>query len=286
MPNELPVESAAASGGVPLPTVDSPQQESSGDADASRNGLSEQEAVSRSEFSKVVAQRQASKEKARQLTAEVEQLLARLRQVPSDEELRAFQEWKRRQQEAGIPPEQGPRDLQAIEQRLREPLRTRIEDLCGRKDVLEQRLADLVRDQELRIAAARANAINPEQVVTLLRQRVRVTETADGRFAPEFLDADGQPLFNGPDRVTDSQRFVDLFLSASENANLVRPTVKPGSGARQAGGLATHVDSLPRSKGEFLSLPPDERLAAANRMTRQQRDAILGRGSADDGAYL
>jgi hypothetical protein len=46
------------------------------------------------------------------------------------------------------------------------------------------------------------------------------------------------------------------------------------------------LDFMPRSKAEFLSLPSDQRLAVANRMTRQQRDAILGRSGSDGGGYL
>jgi hypothetical protein len=289
MPEQITGSTAATPGGAsqdPRPAVDPAQQGSSGGADAPRNALGDQETVSRAEFDKVVRQRQAAKEKVRQLTTEVEQLLARLREAPNDEELRAFQDWKGLQQQAGMPPDQQVHDMQAIAQRIREPLKARIEDLHGRKDALERRLADLLRDQELRVAAVRANAINPEQVIALLRDRVRMTESADGRFVPEFVDRDGQPLFDGPQHVNDAQRFVDLFLAMPENANLVRSTVTPGSGAKQAGGPATYMDSIPRSKAEFLSLPPEERLAVANRMTRQQRDAILGRGSAEDGGYL
>ncbi len=285
-PSSKPVAGPGEASEQPRPTVDSTQQESSGGADAPQNPLGDQGTVSRAEFNKVVSQRQAAKEKVRQLAAEAEELLARLREMPGDEELRAFQDWKTLQQEAGVPPAQQGQDLQAIAHRVRQPLKARIEGLHRRKDALERRLMDLLRDQELRLAAARADAINPEQVIALLRDRVRMIETDDGRFVAEFVDADGQPVFDGPQRVADTDRFVDLFLSQPENANLVRPTVTPGSGAKQAGGLAVNMDSMPRTKAEFLSLPPDERLSVANRMTRQQRDAILGRDSSDDGGYL
>lgn len=41
---------------------------------------------------------------------------------------------------------------------------------------------------------------------------------------------------------------------------------------------------LPRTLAEFNALSPDQRLAAAFRMTPRQRDAILGRGAPADQA--
>ncbi|HUS92092.1 MAG TPA: hypothetical protein VM695_09595 [Phycisphaerae bacterium] len=255
-------------------------------ADAPQDPFGREEAVSRAEFNKVVAQRQATKERLRELTAEVERLLGRLGAVPSDDELNAFRRWQQLQADAGIGPDQQGRDLQAIAGSVRGPLTERIEELRGRKEALERRLTDLLRDQLLRVAAARADAINPEQVIALLRGRVRMTETADGQYAPQFLEAEGRPASDGAGPVTDAQQFVSVFLSRPENANLVRSTVVPGSGARQAGGAAATMDFIPRSRAEFLALPPEQRRAVAARMTRPQRDAVLGRGPAAGGGYL
>jgi len=292
MPDGFFLESAGVPGEAARPNAAPAQQGSHGGADASPEVLGEQannacgETVSRAEFDKVVAQRQAAKEKVRQLAAEAEQMLERLRQMPGEDERRAFQDWKRRQQEAGVSPDQQTQDIEAIERRLQQPLASQIEALRGRKDALERRLTDLLRNQELRVAAARANAINPEQVVALLRNGVQVVEVEEGRFVPRFSDSDGRPILDGDKPLADTTKFVERFLSMPENANLVRSTVTPGSGARQAGGMTTHMDPTPRSRAEFLALAPEQRLAVANRMTRQQRDAILGRGSADGGAYL
>ena len=286
MPHKTSDTPVAGPGTGPRQSVGSPQQELSGGADVPRNDIGAEETVSRAEFNKVVGQRQAAKEKARQLTAEVEQLLARLEAMPDEQELRAYQDWQKRQEAAGIPPDQQGQDMHAIAARVRRPLEEKVEALRSSRDALERRLRDLVRDQELRAAAARANAINPDQVVALLRDRVRLTETDEGQFVPELVDVNGGPVFDGPHRVTETRRFVELFLSLPENANLVRSMVVPGSGARQAGGTATNTDMMPRTKAEFLSLPADQRLALANRMTAQQRDALLGRGSAEGGGYL
>jgi hypothetical protein len=267
-------------------TVGPSQQGPPGGTDAPQNPQRAAETVPRVELDKVIAQRQTAKEKVRHLTEQVEQLRARLRAMPGEAELGAFQDWKARLREAGLPPDQQQHDIGSISRRLREPLEARMEALRGRKDALERQLTDLLRDQELRIAAARVNAINPEQVVALLRGRVRMVETPEGRFVPEFAEADGEPMMAGGERVADAQRFVGLFLAMPENANLVRSTVAPGSGARQAGGAATRTDPVPRTRAEFLALPPERRRQVAGRMTRQQRDALLGRGSPDGAGYL
>ena len=100
-------------------------------------------------------------------------------------------------------------------------------------------------------------------------------ETADGRFEPHFLDPDGQVALDGDKPVRDVQRFVEAFLALPENTNLIRSTVTPGSGARQAGGAMTHMEPIPRSKAEFMALPPTERLAVANRMTKGEIAALI-----------
>ena len=288
---DLFADASAGGPGVALP---------SGGADASQDALGEKaegfgghdpaepDVVSRAEFSKVVSQRQAAKEKVRQLTAQVDQLLARLGHMSEQQDRRALQDSKagRQSAEREKPADGQAADLQAIQEHLPAPVRSHVEALRGRKEMLEKRLADLLADQELRVAAARANAINPDQVVALLRGRVRMVETADGRYEAHFTAPDGQAAIDGGKPIRGARHFVDTFLALPENANLVRSTVIPGSGARQAGGVMTHMDPMPQSKAEFLALPPSQRLSVANRMTRQQRDSILGRSSADDGGYI
>ncbi len=287
---DLFADASAGEPGAALPAAGgSMRQEPSGGAEAPQDALGDPAqgpvrsdgpavgVISRAEFNKVVGQRQTAKEKVRQLTAQVDQLLARLSRPDEQDEGRTLPDSKADSQAT---------DLQAIEERLPDPVKAHIEDLRGRKETLENRLADLLADQELRVAAARARAINPDQVVALLRDRVRMIETATGRFEAHFLAHDGQAALDGDKPIRDAQRFVETFLAMPENTNLVRSTVTPGSGARQAGGAMTHMDPTPQSKAEFLALPPSQRLTVANRMTRQQRDSILGRGSADEGGYI
>ena len=244
------------------------------------------EVVSRTEFNKVVGQRQAAKDKVRHLTAEVEQLQARLGGQAGPGEGTPSPDSGGAGRAAGDasfaerPDELGDMD------RLPEPVRAHIRELSGRKETLEKRLADLLADRELRAAASRGQAINPDQVVALLRGRVRMIETTDGRFEARFADPGGQVALDGDKPFRDVRHFVDTFLARPENANLVRSTVLPGSGARQAGAAATAAVGVPLSKAECLALSPGQRLAAANRMTRRQRDGILGRNASDDGGYI
>jgi len=280
--------------------ADAPQNEPGAAAQgAGGRDAADADVVSRAEFSKVVGQRQAAKEKVRQLTAQVDQLLARLGRMAEQQDRRGLQDGKPARQPAEMaeiktPADSQAADLQAVQEHLPDPAKAQavpndrqVEALRGRKEMLEKRLADLLADQELRVAAARANAINPDQVVALLRGRVLMVETADGRYEANFTAPDGQAAFDGGSKpIRDARHFVDAFLALPENANLVRSTVIPGSGARQAGGVMTHMDPMPQSKAEFLALPPSQRLTVANRMTRQQRDSILGRSSADEGGYI
>lgn len=262
--------------------ADSPGADASnvepGPAGADGAETAETDVVSRGEFNKVVGQRQAAKEKVRQLTAQVSDLLARLGEGSDAADAADSPD---SEPPAAVEPCAGP-EVEG----LPEPVKTHIRELRGRKEALEHRLADLLTDRELRSAAVRAGAINPDQVVALLRSRVRMAEAPDGRFEARFADEAGQVAMDGETPIRDVRQFVESFLAMPENANLVRPTVLPGSGARQCGAAATPVDSMPLSKAEFLSLPPSQRLAVANRMSRRQRDSLLGRDRADGGGYI
>ena len=288
---------------MPATGADAPQDEPGAAAEgAGGRDVADTDVVSRAEFNKVVGQRQTAKEKVRQLTAQVDQLLSRLGRMTEQQASgpqgggldlqdgkpgRQSRQGSQGSADGETPADPQAADLQAVQEHLPDPVKAHVEALRGRKEMLEKRLADLLADQELRVAAARAHAINPDQVVALLRGRVRMIETADGRYEANFTEPDGQAAIDAGNKpIRDARHFVDAFLALPENANLVRSTVIPGSGARQTGGVMTHVDPMPQSKAEFLALPPSQRLNVANRMTRQQRDTILGRSSADEGGYI
>ena len=119
--------------------------------------------------------------------------------------------------------------------------------------------------------------MQPAQVVGLLRHRVQMEQQPDGTFVPVFRDSNGQAQYDGTgQRVTDADTFVRFYLGQPENANLVRSTAQPGSGARPPGGPAQPSgDSQPKTLEEFLLLPEDQRMEIAAKMPAEQRDKFL-----------
>ena len=149
----------------------------------------------------------------------------------------------------------------------------------------ERQLAALLRDQRLREAALTAGAVNPDQVVALLRQHVRMVEQDDGQFAPRFLDDRGAAAFDEAGRPVDAAGFVRAYLSRPENANLVRAGSLGGSGARLSG-TPGGPDGLPVTLEEFNALDPRDRRRVALRLSRRQREALLGLGTHRGAGYL
>ncbi len=215
------------------------------------------EMVSRAELEKVIAQRQAAKARARKAEQQLAEAEARTGAG-----------------EAEASPEQGREDTRAQAQA--------IEDENAQ---LKRQLTSVLRDQGLRAAAAAAGAVNPDQVVALLRLRVHMTLGEDGRLAPAFVDEAGRPIADDDGAVPDVQTFVGLFLSLPENANLVRAGATPGSGARPAGG-ASGPDARPRSLDEFNGLPEERRMQWALEMGPEKLRTLLGMGRAQDQGFL
>ena len=162
--------------------------------------------VSRAELEKVIRQRQEARQRAR----EAEAALATLGDGDPD-------------------------GSDGIREQLARKLRDR-----------ETQLAALLRDAQLRAAAAKAGAINPDQVVGLLRSRTRMDERPDGRLAPVFLTDRGGDDWGDDGAPADADAFVGRFLADPANANLLRATSTPGSGAKPDGGAAPEAH-VPRT---------------------------------------
>jgi len=248
--------------------------DASAQADAAAGGSDEpkeeaREVVSRAELAKVIAERQAAKDRARK----AEQALTALRERPDPPaETTTGQD---RPAEEAAPATAGvadsaDEDLSALRKRLRSR---------------EDQLAGILRDQRLRTAAAGAGAVNPDQMVAMLRSHVVMAEGADGQFAPGILDASGRPLLDDNGSPMGLETFVARFLSQSDNANLLRSSSAPGSGAKPAGG-ATGAEVAPRTLAQFNALPPERRRAVALGISRQQRQALLGLTPSAEAGYL
>ena len=234
-------------------------------ADLDKSANTVPDAVSRAELDKVIDQRQQAKDRARR----AEEQLASLREQLDD--LSASK--------------QGPQDTQAAASDDSDGEGADGEQLTQRLRMRELQLAGLLRDQQLRAAAAGAGAVNPDQVVALLRTRVVMTAEPGGEFAARGLDDAGQPLIDETGQPVDVDALVGQFLSRAENANLVRAASAPGSGARQAGG-SPDVEAIPRTLAGFNALSIGQRRQAAMGMSKGQRESLLGIEQAGRAGYL
>jgi len=110
-------------------------------------------------------------------------------------------------------------------------------------------------------------------------------ERPDGRLGPVFLSDRGDDDWGDDGAPADADAFVQRFLADPAHANLLRATSTPGSGARPDGG-APAEPGVPRTLAEFHGLPADRRREAAMRMTRRQRESLLGLVKPGEGGYL
>lgn len=264
-----------------------PQQPASGGPDGPKPQDPAPETVSRAEMEKVVGERQAAKERARKAEELSTELQKELGTMPLAEELDAFRKWNddknARAREKAI--KDG--DVEAIEKGVREPLQGKLAEKDQVIDRQGAQLKNILCDQALRKAAESANAHNPDQVVSLLRHRVKMEPADNGEFRPQFLAVSGVPACddNG-ERITDAEGFVGQYLQLPENANLVKSSAKPGSGAAPAGGQVD-PNRIPATLEEFNALPPEKKVEVSQKMTSAQRRDLAGVSkSADPGSLL
>jgi len=247
MPDD-PVDTAAPSGPT-APEPEAPSSEAPGGSDEPMADPA-RDMVPRAELEKVIRERQAAKQRARKAESE----LASLAALPSSS--------------TADPDSSEPAETLQRKLRLR-----------------ETQLAALLRDQQLRQAAARAGAINPDQVVGILRPRVVMAEGDDGELCPVFLDEAGRVELAEDGSAPDADAFVGRFLADPAQANLLRSSSVPGSGARPVGGTAP-AEAVPQTLAEFNALPASRRRDAAMRMSRRQREAMLGIARPGADGYL
>lgn len=265
------------SDGTPTPQPDANQKPAPGGKDNPENKQTE-EMVSKVKFDEAVGSRQAAKDRARKAEASSAEMKKLLDAMPSSEQLDAFNVWNTDKAAQERDKAIKANDVDAIEKGVREPLEAQIKSLTGRTDTLKAQLTSLLCDNALRTAAVEAGAHNPDQVVSLLRARVRMDENETGQFVPDYRDAEGQPLYDGASqRVADAKVFVGLYLAQADNANLVKAQANPGSGARPPGGGPPPTEGkIPTTRAEFDALTPDARKAVASKMTADQRKALMG----------
>lgn len=231
--------------------------------------------VPRAELDKVIRQRQIAKQRARDAERQLAAAREKLPNTPPADD--------------GGPKEDGDADdgerdrdyAPGGDAAMRLQNTRLIEDLRSR----EKKLASVLRDQQLYAAAVAAGAVSPSQIVELLRTRMAMEALPDGEFAPSFLDEGGRPLLDTDGPVSDVDAFVTSYLSHPSNANLVRSSSVPGSGAKPAGGSSNLVTE-PCTLAEFNALPLERRREVALKMSKHQREAMLGISPPTHGGYL
>jgi len=257
-------EQAEQTGQTEQQTDDSSQQQSDGD-DKSRQQTAE-DMVSRAELEKVIGERQANKERARTAEAALAEANAKLEGGPDADDLQAFNEWKAAQDGDAKAKAIADGDVTAIEDGIRAPMQAQLDAKETRIGALEGQLTAILRDSAVLDAALKAGAHTPAQVVALLRPRVKMVEEA-GKYVAQFTDIEGQPMYDGKgDRVADADAFVSLFLSLPENANLIKATATPGSGAKP-GGVPPNPTGKPQTLDAWNALSPEQQSELGPQMT-------------------
>ena len=243
---------------------------------SSLDGQTAADMVSRAELDKTIGERQAAKERARKAEELLAERDARLKAMPDPTSLESYRKWEQEQAETARKKALKEGDADTIAAQARAPLVEENTTLKNRLASREAQLTASLRDDALRKAAIEAGAVNPDQVVMLLRPQVTMTETATGHFAAKFLDANGQPLYDVDGQVTDVSKFVKSFLTQPMNANLVKPAGNTGSGARPSGAPSGASNNIPTTLEEFNALSSEQREAVVSKMTKAQRHATLG----------
>lgn len=287
-----PSSPAASPGSAAPQPAAAPQQPAAVEPDGSETtpaeGTPAPETVSKADLDDAIGRRQAALDRARTAEADLAEANKKLAEVPSPDELSAYQAWKAdadaQERDAAI--KKG--DVESLEAKIREPLVAQIKAKDEKIASLEGQLTTVLVDAALSTAATDAGAHNPEQVVALLRPRVQMKATETGQYVPQFMDVDGQAAFdaNGQ-RVADAGVFVKLFLALPENANLVTATLSPGSGAQPPGAPPQPQQAgMPRTLEEFNALPAEKKAEVARSMTPEQRQAFLGVQQPAKGGYI
>ena len=130
---------------------------------------------------------------------------------------------------------------------------------------------------QLAAAAGSEGAHDAGQVALLLKDSTIAEVTPGGTIALRFLDAKGETL-TGKDGlpIRDPRRVVRDFLTAADNANLVRPDAQERYRAvrEHAEAVAAVLAEPPRTVADLAKLPTAVRAEALDGMTPAQRAAL------------
>ena len=193
---------------------------------------SDRDSVSREEHrqavAEVVREREHWKQRSKSLGTELDELK---KQVPSADDLTAYQRWTQTHEQAEIELASEREKLQAEHDELIQSHQQELGKGQAAVEAQQRYIEQLLRDNKIISAAERANVANAQAVARLFGPHVKVDRDDNGSYQAMVLDEHGQVL-----RDPDTQRPISVeeglarYLAREENAFLLKAPAAGGSG--------------------------------------------------------
>ena len=148
-----------------------------------------------------------------------------------------------------------------------EILKTRTQEFNKEKSNLESQLKDIKINKSLLSSASRNKAINPDQVVELLKDSIKLNETGN----VEILDKSGLARYNKLGELLSTDELVQEFLT--QNPHFVSATPS-GSGSVSNVGKSDTNKTLNISELD-MNNPEDRKIYAEYKRQRDSKPTII-----------
>ena len=148
-----------------------------------------------------------------------------------------------------------------------EILKTRTQEFNKEKSNLESQLKDIKINKSLLSSASKNKAINPDQVVELLKDSIKLNETGN----VEILDKSGLARYNKLGELLSTDELVQEFLT--QNPHFVSATPS-GSGSVSNVGKSDTNKTLNISELD-MNNPEDRKIYAEYKRQRDSKPSII-----------
>ena len=148
-----------------------------------------------------------------------------------------------------------------------EILKTRTQEFNKEKENLESQLRDIKINKSLLSSASRNKAINPDQVVELLKTNIQLNESGN----VEILDKNGVPRYNKAGELLTTDELVQEFLT--QNPHFVSATP---SGSGTVSNVDRQELNKPLNLSELnMNNPEDRKKYAEYRKQRNSQPYVI-----------
>ena len=148
-----------------------------------------------------------------------------------------------------------------------EILKTRTQEFNKEKENLENQLRDIKINKSLLSSASRNKAINPDQVVELLKTNIQLNESGN----VEILDKNGVPRYNKAGELLTTDELVQEFLT--QNPHFVSATP---SGSGTVSNVDRQELNKPLNLSELnMNNPEDRKKYAEYRKQRNSQPYVI-----------